>query len=305
VRGLLANSTWKPGVRRKRNLLIPAALREKSCQNCGGDLWFPVSRGEKRKGLGRMWRGLCKTHLQNPLACPRTSIVFDKRGQEIRDLPRFAPRPFKKLNFDRPECPICKSPMKTGNRSRRMVSRGRKVREDTVQRLYCDGGRWGKPRHPLQTIYVNGKGGIEVVPRGKHKRISDLPGGLRENYPFCCNKPMARQARYKTVRSGLRIWYFRCHVCSKQQAFDEAGRRHEPYVFAGRKIRTCPDCGNRLVKARSSKTEPMLIRYTCKHYDASHTRSVWYFHRKNGRMYVLVKRGSRWVRQLPEAPEAA
>jgi hypothetical protein len=145
--------------------------------------------------MGIIWIGRCKTHLENLSACARTSVVFDRLGREINHVPRFSPRAFTTLGFDRPECPICKSLLKTGKLATRMVVRAGKISEEKVLRLYCDGGRWGKPKHAMKTRYVNSKGGEETVPRGKHRRISEMPVRLRENYPICCNKPMARQNR--------------------------------------------------------------------------------------------------------------
>ena len=107
VRWVLEHTNWKPLSRRKSNFRLPPALRNKKCPGCRGSLWWSRSKGEKRRGIkGHVFTAHCKAHQLASVVCPVTSVYFDNRGNQLQ-VPRFAPRPFKQLPFERPRCPDC------------------------------------------------------------------------------------------------------------------------------------------------------------------------------------------------------
>lgn len=296
IKLLISSHEWRPGARRKRNRFVPPALRDRTCPGCGGVLWWPHARGIRRKGVAvKVYPARCKARTENPSACGITSVYFDAQGNQLTALPRYAPRDFKKLPFDRPLCSECCLKMRSGKTAtKRVVTEKGRVCDEKVWGFYCDGDRYGKPSHRLVTTYTNSKGGPVIVARGKHRKLAELPFGLRTRYPSCCGKPMARQAKYMS-KTGKRTWWFLCRTCGGQRSFNDSGKPHTPYHYGTgpRTERKCPECGRRLSRARKPK-HPMLERFACRNYDLRHDKRHFYYHYRNGRRYELFGTGSRW-----------
>lgn len=302
----LDQSPRKLAVRRKRNLLIPKAVAEKKCPECGRDLDFPCSRGIRRRGVRCLvYPARCKTHQMDPAACSVTTIYLDKDGNQI-EVPKFAPRDPKPLPYVRPSCPQCGLHMELGKMAtmRTTTSKG-EVRDEKVQGFDCVGGRWGKPKHKANTVYCNSKGGQVQVAKGKHKKLSELPIGLRRNYPKCpkCGKPVARQVRPYITKKWGRIWWFRCRACRINRGFYDSGKPHLPHE--GRRIRPCPECGEDLVKAKEAEKFSKCQAYVCRNYAVPHKPRKFYVHLQNGRMYIAVGRGSHWELKAVQAETIA
>ncbi len=292
IRGWIALNQ-RPAPRRKKNTRVPKPLSVKACPECGGALWFPHSRGEKRRGIeGRVYSAVCKTHKENRAACSVTMLHFDAQGSLLKNIPKFSPRPFKKLSFKRPRCPECGMEMLSTRPATclTLISKG-EMRKGKVLGFVCKGGRWNKPKHKPRTVYTNKKGGIQQVHKGAVRKFHELPIQLRQNFPKCCGKPLTRERHYFNCRLQKRLWGFRCRTCGKQKWFDDSAKPHTPYQTNPRGRRQCPHCGKNLKRGEQPKAHPELLHLVCNRSGVPHEKRGWYFHRKNGCEYICTVSG--------------
>ncbi len=294
----LASNPATPWMRRQINIRvpIPKAVRKKKCKGCGGDVHYSLIT--RKRVSAPLFLLRCITHQRDPNACSVSTFTVDRRGKEV-ERPKFGGRKPKDLGYDRPTCPQCELEMELGKKVLKPITSPKgELRQERLQNFYCVGGRRGKPKHKRESVHCNSKGGRVEVARGpKYKKLSGLPAALLKRFPKCdnCRKPMARQTVYHTRAYG-RIWPFLCRTCDTRKSLYDSGKEHHPRDPGSRRIRRCPEpqCGWNLVKAQPRKSFPALQPYVCKNYSMPHKPRLRYFHRRNGREYIVERRGGHW-----------
>ena len=188
--------------------------------------------------------------------------------------------------------------MRLGRPVHQIVGAGSVIRAVALT-FYCEGGSWGKPKHPRQTERRNKKGGVQAS-HAHPPKVADLPSAVRVNWPRCCGQPTIRKGTYKSLRTGKMSYAFLCRECKKRVVLDAQGKPHEPFHYSAKRIRYCPECGKRLWKLpRPSRRHPDLELFACGNHSQTHQRRYSYIHRKTGRAYEMVRGGSgRWEARL-------